>query len=106
MFAAAVTAFMTMRPRGMMYIHCKAGSSQSDSDTTTFQVVHTTKKKSNNIQVIFITVLTYLAQKDFSGGFITSPSPLSVSINCSTNDGVLQVHNLVRTRNQVSFERG
>lgn len=52
MLAAAVTAFMTMRPRGMMYIQ-------------------------------------YLAQKDFSGGFITSPSPLSVSINCSTNDGVL-----------------
>jgi hypothetical protein len=26
MFAAAVTAFMTMRPSGMMYIHCKTTS--------------------------------------------------------------------------------
>jgi len=26
MFAAAVTAFMTMRPRGIMYIHCKTTS--------------------------------------------------------------------------------
>jgi len=38
--------------------------------------------------------LTYLAQKDFSGGLITSPSPLSASNNWSTNDGVLQAQNL------------
>ena len=45
-----------------------------------------------------VQLLTYLAQKDFSGGFITSPRPLSASINWSSNDGVLQAQKFVRIR--------